>query len=139
MAGTGPFADLRLERQFRGFFILALEKQSPDLAERSVGVRIVIVLGASRPQAFFVELKPFPVHIAEDHGSEEPVSDRQGLEPFRVILPAILDILHGGIGGLGVPEFHRQFFSRDKRRVDHRLLSFGRKRKGDNHANSNSC
>ncbi len=68
----------------------ALEDQPAGLGERGGGAGVVVVVGAAGPQRVLVELEPFDVRAAEDHGAQPAVAHRQGPEPL--------------VGGAGVPQ-----------------------------------
>ena len=73
-----------------GFGVFLLAKKAEDFGENSLCGRVVPVLAEAGPEGVFVELEPFGIDAAKNHGAEAPVPNRKSLGPQ--------------LGGLLVPE-----------------------------------
>ena len=71
----GPPQRLRLA-------VAALENQAADLRQRLAGRGIGVVVGRTAPDGLLVELEPLVLRIAEDHGAQPAVAQRQSLLPY---------------------------------------------------------
>lgn len=89
--------------QLCGFGKLAREEQGAYFVKVLGCLGVVAVLHAAGPHAFLVELDAFTCDIAEHHGSQGAIAQRQGIVPLQVVRPTVGAVGHGGIRRVVVP------------------------------------
>ena len=63
--------------------VVAGQREAPHFGEGGLGTRCVPAARPARPQRVVVDLQPLDPDVAEDHGAEASVADRQRLDPLR--------------------------------------------------------
>ena len=72
-----------------GLFAFALEQQRADFGEMGSSSRMRVIVRLACPDGGFVELNAFRGGVAEDHGAEPAIADRQRIGPKdgRLLVP----------------------------------------------------
>ena len=73
--------ELRL-REFLRRLVVAVRDQPAHLGQVGQGLRVGRIVGAAGPESVLIELEPFLVNAAKDHGAQTAVAYGQRLDPF---------------------------------------------------------
>src|SRR4029078_518670 len=78
-----------LTNRVRRNVVLFLQYQPPNLRKVFLGIRIIPLLGITRPQSVLVELKAILLESTEHHRAETAVAKRESIRPFgsRTVIP----------------------------------------------------